>query len=159
MKLIEITPENLKKLLKCLRAEDKEELKQTFGKNFREKFTKISLQANEKYFLSDEDDNPLAIGGVEPYPAGKFKIGQVWLISSIYFTDNKLKLAKFIKNKIEDFKKRNDILFNIIHKSNFTALKWLKRCGFKVMNLKNKDYKLFYYTKGGIDFDLRYITR
>ena len=59
----------------------------------------------------------------------------------------------------EDFKKNHDILFNVIYKSNYDALKWLAKCGFKVLDLNNKNYKLFYFTKGGINFDLRYIAR
>jgi len=142
-----------------LRWEDEIELCHSFTPNFRDKFIEISLNAKEKYFLSDKNDNPLVVGGVETKKFKKLKIGRVWIISTNHYAKNKLKLAKFIRERIEDFKKRHDILFNIIYKSNYSALKWLTKCGFRVMELNCDDYKLFYYTRGGINFDLRYITR
>ena len=159
MKLIEVNKRNLKLLLNNLRLEDKAELKNAYQKNYKNKFIKITLEANEKYFVADDNFFPLAIGGVEQIKNHDYKIGQVWLISSNKFNKNNIKLISFIKDKIETFKENYQILFNTIYKSNYASLKWLKKCGFRVLELEdNKDYKLFYFTKGGIDFDLRYIT-
>ena len=160
MKQAEVNRENLIKLIENLRKEDKKELKYEFGNNFKDKFIKITLNSGEKYFFADEFKNPLAIGGVEKTTVDNLKIGQVWLISSKYFSFRNLELIKFIKSKIEDYQNDYDILFNKIYKSNYNALKWLTKCGFKVLDISlNNDYKLFYFTKGGINFDLRYITR
>jgi len=160
LKLIEVNKSNLKLLLNNLREEDKVELKNAYQKNYKNKFIKITLETNEKYFVGDDNFFPLAIGGVEQTANEYYKIGQVWLISSNRFNKNNIKLIKFIKDKIEDFKENYEILFNTIYKSNYDSLKWLKKCGFNVLEFEdNKDYKLFYFTKGGIDFDLRYITR
>ena len=155
---IETTKQKLEELLDNVRLEDKKELEFSLGFDYRNKFIKTTLKANEKYFISDKNGTPLAIGGCEEY-SFKPKIGQVWLISSKNFTKKNLKLIKFIRNKIEVFKNEYDILFNVIYKSNYKALRWLTKCGFKVMDIKNKNYKLFYCSKGGQNFDLRYITR
>ncbi len=159
MKQLIVNKKNLLKLLCNLRLEDKKELIFNFNKNYKQKFIRITLSTKEKYFFADDNGLPLAIGGAEEKIVDDLKIGQVWLISSKYFKKSNVKLIKFIKNKIEEYKNDFDILFNIIYKSNYSALNWLTRCGFRVKEIPhNKDYKLFYFTKGGINFDLRYIA-
>lgn len=158
MKKLKTDKFNLKKLLKTIKDEDKDELKHSFGKDYAKKFLKICFKASEKYFYGDDCSNPIAIGGVEPFLKDNLKIGQIWLISSKNFTEQNIELFKYINSKINEFKKEYDVLYNIIYKSNFKALKWLSRCGFKILDTECDDYKLFYYAKGGINFDLRYIT-
>ena len=158
MKSIKINRKNLITLLDNLRKEDLEELKQNFKNRYREKFINVTLNSSGTIFLADDNDFPLAIGGVDKKQTDNLAVGQVWLISSNKFTKKNLKLIKFIVSKIEEYKKDCDILFNFIYKSNFDSLKWLAKCGFKTLDTRKQDYKLFYFTKGGIDFDIRYIT-
>ena len=63
----------------------------------------------------------------------------------------------YVKNKLECFKDDYDFLFNFIYKSNFEFLKWLKKADFEIVD-NNENLKLFYFSKGDINFDLRYIT-
>ena len=158
MKQIEINRYNLITLINNLKKEDLGELQHNFKKGYKEKFINITLNSSGTCFIADDNDFPLAIGGVDKKRINNLDIGQVWLISSNKFKRTNFKLIKFIVSKIEEYKKENDILFNFIYKSNFAALSWLTKCGFKVFDTTNKDYKLFYFTKGGINFDLRYIT-
>ncbi len=158
--MIEVVPnkQNLSKLFDNLRKEDFEELKFFLKDNYKENFIKICMGAKNKWFLCDKSFNPVAIGGVEDVCGHKEKIGQVWLMCSNNVTRHKLELFKYIKNKIDEFKKRYKLLFNYIYKSNYDALKWLEGFGFKYKNT-SKDYRFFYFKKEGEKFDIRYYTR
>ncbi len=158
MKEIEINEKNLSLFVDNLRLEDKKELYYFYRKNYKKKFIQIALCTKNTYFLADKNNNPAAIGGVVTLRRGREKLGQVWLLCAKNAYQNKIFLYKYIKNKIEIFKKNYDVLFNSIYKSNFEALTWLRRCGFEVLNLADKNFKVFYYNKGDNNIDLRYIT-
>jgi len=140
---LKLTKKNLKIFLDNLRYEDSEEMKLFFKNNSIDDFYKI-CQKNKKttYFLSDFDKNPVALGGCVPY---KDKSAIVWLLSTKEVYKYKIELFKYIKNKIEFFKKRYSFLYNYIYKSNFEALKWLNILGFKSVDVDNKEFKLFYF--------------
>ncbi len=151
MKLIEINEENLAKFLNDIRLEDEEELERIFKDNYKKCFLDIAFELkNDKnsYFLADENDAPIAIGGAYQIQSDKKKIGQIWLLSARKSYKRRFFLYKYVKNKISFFKKEFDILFNYIYKSNFDALKWLKNFGFRTQDLENPDFKMFYFDKG-----------
>lgn len=152
---IEINEENLKKFTKDIRKEDKEELAFHFGEKFEKKFIKIAKNTKNTYFVADKNKNPLAIGGFE-----KFKNSntfQVWLLCTDKLKNNKKELFKYIKTRLKPYKEKSFVLFNYIYKSNFKSLDFIKNLGFEVVDLKNENFKLFYYMKGK-NFDIRYIT-
>lgn len=145
---------NLKLFLKDIKKEDKLELIHTYGEDFENIFIKTILEDikdSDIYFLT-HNFKPVAIGG-----AVKLKenpdVAQVWLLCTNNIQNHKLYLYKYIKSKIELFKKKYSILFNYIYKSNFSALLWLKKYGFKSIDLENEDFKFFYFSKGG-HFDI-----
>lgn len=146
---IEINKENLIKFIDDLKPSDKEELEYFYKEDCCEKFIKIVLENDNKhtYFLADENYNPVALGGALRVDS-KRNIGQVWLLSTNKINKHKVFLYSYIKKKIAFFKEEYNILFNYIYKSNFSALKWLKKCGFGVKVLDDKNYKLFYFNKG-----------
>ncbi len=155
---IDLNEKNLSCFVDNLRLEDKKELWYFFGKDYKKEFIKLALNTKNTYFLADKNNNPSAIGGVESRSVNSKKIGQVWLLCAKSAIKNKIFLYKYVRSKIELFKKDYDILFNSIYKSNFEALNWLRRCGFEVLNLANKDFKVFYFNKGEKNIDLRYIA-
>ena len=157
MKEIEINKENLIKLFDNLRKDDLYELKATFKNNIKRNFVKICLENKDTYFIADDNGSPLAIGGIKIFYIKNFLVGQVWLLCSNDVSKNRLSVLKYVKDKIDEFKLECDILFNFIYKSNFNFLKWLQHAEFEAVPV-NKNFKLFYYKKGGIDFDLRYFT-
>ncbi len=157
MMRIKITKKNLNIFFDDLRKEDLDELYFTFKKNLRDKFIKICLKTPDTYFLADDYGYPLAIGGIKKKLIDNIKVGQVWFLSSNKFKKNKKAVLKYIKNKIFTFKNECDILFNFIYKSNFGFLKWLYVLDFKTIDI-NENLKLFYYSKGDVKIDLRYIT-
>ena len=98
------------------------------------------------------DNKIIAIGGVSAC-SKKEKIGRLWLLVSKYATGHKIELFKYLNKKINDFKKEYKMLFNEIYKSNFKIIPFLEKNGFKIKNSKNKEYKIFYFSKGG-SFDI-----
>lgn len=153
---IEVNRKNLSEFLKNIRKEDEVELKSVLGEDYKNKFIEITLNKDyETYFLADKNANPVAIGGVAPFFEFDRKSGQVWLLCANDVKKHKIFLFKYIKNKVENFKKKFNILFNFIYKTNFDALLWLSLLGFEFVDLKNNDFKFFYYKKEGEDFDIR----
>lgn len=154
-----INKKYLKLFLKNLRYQDKKELENSEINSFLEFYKICKCPLSQIYFLVDEADFPLALGGV--YDVSKFdlKIGQIWLLSTPEIYKNRFAFLKYIKNKMDFFKNNYDILFNYIYESNFNFLKLLKANGFKALDTNKFEYKLFYFCKGDINFDLRYFAR
>ena len=151
-----ITKKSLLEFLKNLRDEDLLELKEFLKNNTLEEFFFDCFDENNlTYFLKTKDNKPLALGGA--YVVND-KCAKIWLLTTKEIFKCKIAVFKYVKNKIETFKQRFDILYNFIFISNFSSLVWLKRCGFEVLDLNVSNYKLFYFNKGENNFDLRYIT-
>lgn len=154
----ELTESLLREFYFNLRYQDKQEIVSIFGSFGVDEFIKICFETNGKtYFLLSDKYKPLALGGANI--VNNPKIAQVWLLSTNDALKYRKEIFKYVKRKIKEFKVEYDVLYNFIYKTNFKSLFWLKRYGFKVLNSNNPDYKLFYFSKGEIDFDLRYITR
>lgn len=155
MKKLKINQKNLELLLDNLRKEDENELIASFGKNYKKIFVKTVLKHKKSsIFLSDENAFPLAIGGI--IKTNK-NYSTPWLISSKEFKNHQKEILKYVFHKLNEYIEENNILFNYIYKSNFKALKWLKKFGFKTIDM-NENYKIFYYIKGE-NIDIRHITR
>lgn len=147
----------LDEFLNTLRKEDKIEIDALADKNLKKDLFEISKDKNGYfYFLLSNNQKPLALGGAKQMKNPK--IAKVWMLCTDELEKNKVHFYKYVKNKIEFLKTKFDVLYNFIYKSNFSSLVWLKKCGFKELTLTNSDYKLFYFVKGGIEFDLRYFT-
>lgn len=147
----------LKQFLATLRNEDKEEICALGCQNFEyDLFEFLDNNPKYTYFLLSKNKKPLALGGAKeasiPY------VAKVWLLTTNELKNNKLELYRYVKDKIELFKTKYDVLYNFIYKTNFNSLKWLKRAGFSELSLENQDYKLFYFIHGGKEFDIRYFT-
>ena len=153
---IEINENNLKKFLQDIRTEDKEELVFYFGEDFEKKFVEIAKNTKNTYFVSDENEAPIAIGGFEEFKTNK-NIFQTWLLCTSKLKNNKKELFKYIKTKLKSYKENSFVLFNYIYRTNFKSLNFIKSLGFEIVDLKNDNFKLFYYTKGK-SLDIRYIT-
>ena len=146
MKEAKLTKEFLDLFIKNLRFEDKQELNELYKDNSFEEFYEICLNEEfQTYFLTTNDDKPLALGGAFRIDE---KSARIWLLVTNEFKNNKISLFKYVKNKIDFFKNEYEILYNYIFESNFDSLVWLKSLGFKVLDLKIPNYKMFYYKKG-----------
>jgi hypothetical protein len=157
--MIEIEPDVkfLEEFLLALRPEDKEEINAVSSCDFKNEFFKICLERDKyTYILKSDNKKPLAIGGAKQTKIKK--VARVWLLTTNEFNFSKKKLYKYVIEKIELFKQDFDVLYNFIYKTNFKSLKWLKKCAFREREIGIQDYKLFYYMKGDLCFDLRYFT-
>lgn len=157
MKEAKLNKEHLDKFLSDLRTEDKLEVEVMNCADFSDELFKASKDKNGFfYFLLTNDNKPLALGGAKQLKNPK--IAKVWMLCTNELNSNKIEFYKYVQNKIEFLKIKFDVLYNFIYKSNFSSLNWLKKCGFSELSLKCMDYKLFYFIKGGVEFDLRYFT-
>lgn len=156
MKEAFLNKKSLLNLLNNLRIQDKLEMDEVFKKSSLDDFFQVCFdKKNITYFLTTDEDEPLALGGAYCIDDN---IARVWLLITNEADNYKLSLYKYIKNKIVDFKVKFAFLYNFIFESNFSSLSWLQKCGFAVMDLKCDDYKLFYFNRGDLNIDLRHIT-
>lgn len=155
---LEFSEENLNTFLLNLCAEDKVEIDALSNISFKDELFKLCLNNKNKYtyFLADDEKQPLALGGA--YVIDDTKSARVWLLSTNFLNKNKKSVYGYVLNKIDFFKTEFDFLYNYIFKSNFSSLKWLKKCGFKIVDLKNPEYKFFYFCNKENEIDLRYFT-
>lgn len=152
MKEIEINKENLNTFINDIRKTDKEELIYSYKENYKNEFINACIrQKRHIYFVSDKYENPVAIGGIKTVKKG---YGLIWLLCTNKLKENKKDLYKYVKNKVSLFKKEYSIIFNYIYKSNFASLNFLKSLGFKIIDLPDENFKMFYFIKGGNNFDL-----
>ena len=154
----QINRKYLNLFLRKLKKEDFEEVKIFNKKDLIDEILNVSKNpSNKTYFLTNLKKEPLAVGGACMVENSEYKVAKVWLLTTNYIGSNKKSLMKYVLNKISFLKKEYDVLFNFIYKCNFPSLKWIKKAGFNVLDFSD-DYKLFYFTKGDISFDLRYFT-
>ena len=151
IKEVQITKEKLEFLFENLAKEDYLELKSSIKENLKEIFIKMCLQEKNAIMLSI-NNKIIAIGGVSECNYEN-KVGRLWLLITRYAKNHRIELFKYLNKKIDDFKKEYKVLFNEIYKSNFKIIPFLKKNGFKIKNSKNKNYKIFYFNKGG-NFDI-----
>ena len=158
MKEAKITKKLLKIFIKDIRLQDKVELELCYRDSLEE-FYQICLDGRyETYFLIDDKNRPLALGGAFDLRNKEQKVAKLWLLATNQIVNHKLAVYRYIKSKILYFKNSYDVLFNYIYKSNFDSLKLLQKNAFNVVDLENKEYKLFYFNKGEKDFDIRYFA-
>lgn len=157
MKNKKLTKKTFNQFMDNIRKEDLEEIKYFYPKNTRKKYFKTIKKLKETYFIFSQDNTPLAIGGIKENAKNK-QIGQVWLLCANEFKKEKFSLYKFIKNKIEIYKKKYQLLYNFIYITNFQAQSWLKPLGFRFVCTDNPNFKLFYMSNGDKKIDLRNST-
>ena len=126
---------------------------------FYEKYSKddfINICFDEKseiYILGFDENSPLAIGGIYKTDINGTD-AQLWLLTTNETKKIKVEFLKYLKSKIKYFKSKFQVLYNVVYKSNFKILKFLKKFDFKVRQTSNPDFKLFYYNKKGGKIDI-----
>lgn len=138
-------------ILENLREDDKQELIALYGENWLTE-TLNDLKYRNFYVLYGYDYDfklvPIAIGGFCECFENDKTIACCWLLSSFYIQKNRILFFKSVKRQIKDAEKKYKILYNFIHKTNFSAKKWLKKFGFKFDNPKPNNIEI----KDGFEF-------
>ena len=124
-------------VLEHLRNEDKEELIALYGYDWKIKI--LNDLENKKVLVLYGKDNysniiPIAIGGFNECFNNDKSIACAWLLSSSYIQINKSIFLKEFKNQLLFAEEKYEIMFNFIHRTNFTAKNWLVKFGFKFDN-------------------------
>ena len=151
---VELSDENIRNIYHNLRDEDLKEVEYFIGKNNIDDFIRLCKASTKTHLLKSLSGDFLAIGGLNEVQQNDNVIGQIWLLCTQHAYKNKKELYKYIIKKIDCYKSEYNFLFNYIFETNFSALYWLKRSGFKCLDLNNKKMKFFYYKKGDMNFDL-----
>lgn len=119
-------------ILDNLRKEDKEEIIELWGDNWKDKFIKNTMST--EFLILTNNNIPIAMGGIVSISNSQLRIACVWLLCSVYVKNHKILLLRTIKKHIDIASSEFDILYNYIYKLNFEAKKWLKNLGFKFDN-------------------------
>jgi|TARA_R100000789_G_C3019127_1_gene153149 hypothetical protein len=72
------------------------------------------------------------------------KVGSPFLLGTDRFLEVKLPFARQCKSRVEEMQKQYPILWNFIDSRNTVHLRWIKWCGFKLINKKYIDKIKFY---------------
>lgn len=138
---------HLNLILDNLREEDLEEVIAVYGNRWREKVFISTI--NTDFITLLKDEMPIAIGGFVPNSEDS-KIACVWLLCTKAVTFNKYSLLKELKTQLSKAENEFDIMYNFIYKSNFGAIPWIKKLGFKFDNpypkglFRGTDFIFFY---------------
>ena len=126
MKEVSLTNELLLEFLDNLRLQDKIEFNEVLKTCSLEEFINVCFDDKQlTYFLTTDDGKPLALGGAYRISAD---VAKIWLLTTNEISNYKFAVYKYVKNKIEQFKKVFAVLYNFIFKSNFSSLIWLRNC-------------------------------
>lgn len=140
-------------IINNLRLEDKEEISCLLGENWKQKAFD-SIYNTDFHILigkTKRGDVPVLMGGAwETDPIKASGVACVWLLSTDEIKNYQI---CFLREMMKEFKKYDEkywLTYNIIHKNNHMAKKWLKRFGFK-FDIKTldgaelpKDFEFFY---------------
>ena len=72
------------------------------------------------------------------------KVGSPFLLGTDRFLEVKFPFARQCKSRVEEMQKQYPILWNFIDSRNAVHLRWIKWCGFKLINKKYIDKIKFY---------------
>ena len=72
------------------------------------------------------------------------KVGSPFLLGTDRFLEVKFPFARQCKSRVEEMQKQYPILWNFIDSRNTVHLRWIKWCGFKLINKKYIDKIKFY---------------
>ena len=73
---------------------------------------------------------PICMGGVLPLYDSENRIGSIWLLGSSLVEDHALDFHKMIKDMIEYYQTKYDILENVVPIDHVRSIKWLRSLGF-----------------------------
>ena len=126
-------------VLNNLREEDKKELINIYSIDWYEKT--VESFANREFLVLYGFDNkknnvPIAIGGVDTIFDKSHRIACVWLLSTIWVSNNKKLFFNTLKTQSLLAEKEFDVLFNFVYQSNYSSKKWIKKLGFNFDNPK-----------------------
>ena len=95
-----ITKKLLKIFIKDIRLQDKVELELCYRDSLEE-FYQICLDGRyETYFLIDDKNRPLALGGAFDLRNKEQKVAKLWLLATNQIVNHKLAVYRYIKSKI-----------------------------------------------------------
>ena len=120
--------QNLKRLAETLRESDKHELLHSSGETPLEALVDSAEGCDECDLVAFEG-RPLFICGVS-------EEGIIWMLASEEVANHRKKLWTFCKGKVESWKKRYAILWNLIDSENEKSARFLKRLGFTILDPK-----------------------
>ena len=145
--------DDIKFIINNLRKEDKEEVSLLLGENWKQKAIDNIINTDFDILIgkTDNGNSPVLMGGAwETDPVNASGVACVWLLSTDEIKNHQLCFLREMMKEFEKYDEKFYLTYNIIHKKNYLAKKWLKRIGFKfdVKTLENvnlpNDFEFFY---------------
>lgn len=117
-------------IIKNLRSEDLEEVKISFGEDFKNELKKSLFYYNAVIAVDSVTKKPILIYGVCPFEEDIYS-GLVFMLSTPDIVHYKRSFFFELKKELNKFDKKFYFLCNKIYSKNFLAKKWLKWAGFQ----------------------------
>lgn len=123
-------------ILEHLRADDLEEVKATYGENWKELTLKSIMDTDFDVLMgiSENGDIPVCMGGAWHLDKDEQGVGVVWMLCTDEIVNHKISLLKELKKEFQDYDKKFWFLYNFIFYKNEFAKTWLKWLGFNFNN-------------------------
>lgn len=122
--------DDIKYILDNLRKADRIEIRKLYGKTYKQKAFNILNNADFDILIG-KSDKPVVMGGVWVTDKKAPSVACVWLLCTDEIKNNGVSLIREIKKELRVIDDKYWLTYNILHKSNKDAKKWLVRLGFK----------------------------
>jgi hypothetical protein len=117
-----------------LRIADKQEIQAATGEEPFVALKRSIYSSHPCYAVVDEFDCVIALFGVIP-DINNADVGSIWLLGSCALTAYPLYFLKHCKHWVDKLQEDYSILWNYIDARNEVHIRWLKWCGFTILNL------------------------
>jgi hypothetical protein len=128
MRLTSPTADFVPYLAENLKEWDKKEVGLVFPNWPVEAVIQYSINHSEIVHYAEADGKPIAISG--------YGDDCGWMLSTPEIKNHKKTFLKLSHQMLSEYAQFGDYIYNEIHKENKTTIRWLKRLGFKVSDLK-----------------------
>lgn len=123
-------PDDVKYIIDNLRKADRVELRKLYGKDYKQKAYAVLNNADFDILIG-KSDNPIVMGGAWVTDKTTPSVACVWLLCTDEIKKHSVSLIREIKKELNSIDSKYWLTYNILHKSNKNAKKWLSRLGFK----------------------------
>ena len=122
---------DLDRLVLCLRAADRRELK-AHGAD-AENALRQGFELSRPCYTIEHESKAIGMFGVTPHPEIP-SMGLVWLLGSDEIADIRTRFLRESRKWLEEIGGDYDVLCNMVHEENELHIKWLRFLGFSFIN-------------------------
>lgn len=131
-------------IINHLRKEDKEELKNKYGKKYKKSVFKELSQFEFDLLVEKKTNRPFLMGGIINVDKEHEDTAMVWLLGTDLCKKYQFDLVKLFLKELQEAEKKYFYFYNYIYKSQYKIKNFLTKQGFVFLPLKNvRGWELF----------------